>query len=205
MNEESRSLPRRKSLRNAKINYRAGCWAVTVQIAKNKSLLGAIVGDKVVLNGLGQGVDVYWRGLPARYPELELFDYVVMPNHFHALLRIHWRSTNREHHLGFLMSRFKGGTSCIYGKMCREGSLASVGSSLWQRDYWDDLITSEEEFAVWRKYIRENPAKWSSDRYGACTSFMFGDQGLLNAPRIAFVASQGFFGKQPKAKEDRGG
>ena len=115
-----------------------------------------------------------------------------MPNHIHALLRIHWRATNREHHLGFLMSRFKGGTSFIYGKMCREGSLVGVGSSLWQRDYWDDLITSEEEFAGWQKYIRENPANWSRDRYGACTSYMLGDPELLNAPRIAFVASQGF-------------
>ena len=185
-------FPRRKSLRNANINYCAGCWAVTVQVAKNKSLLGAIVGDNVVLNELGQKVDAYWRGLPAKYPELELFDYIVMPNHFHALLRIHWRNTNREHHLGFVMSRFKGGTSYIYGKMCREGSLVGVGSSLWQRDYWDDLITSDEEFAGWQKYIRENPANWSRDRYGACTSYMFGDPELLNAPRIAFVASQGF-------------
>ncbi|MBR6373056.1 MAG: hypothetical protein IKS20_07735 [Victivallales bacterium] len=186
------SFPRRKSLRNANINYSAGCWAVTIQVAKNKSLLGAIVGDKVVLNELGQKVEAYWRGLPAKYPELELFDYIVMPNHFHALLRILWRATNREHHLGFLMSRFKGGTSFIYGKMCREGSLVGVGSSLWQRDYWDDLITSDEEFAGWQKYIRENPANWSRDRYGACTSYMFGEPELLNAPRIAFVASQGF-------------
>ena len=62
-------FPRRKSLRNANINYSAGCWAVTIQVAKNKSLLGAIVGDTVVLNELGQKVDAYWRGLPAKYPE----------------------------------------------------------------------------------------------------------------------------------------
>lgn len=198
-------FPRRKSLRNANINYRAGCWAVTVQVAKNKSLLGAIVGDKVVLNELGQKVDAYWRGLPAKYPELELFDYVVMPNHIHALLRILWRDTNREHHLGFLMSRFKGGTSYIYGKMCREGSLVGVGSSLWQRDYWDDLITSEEEFAGWQKYIRENPANWSRDRYGACTTYMFGDSELLNAPRIAFVASQGFLASNLRPRKIYGG
>ena len=68
-------FPRRKSLRNANINYRAGWWAVTVQVAKNKSLLGAIVGDKVVLNELGQAVEAYWRGLPAKDPELEIFTF----------------------------------------------------------------------------------------------------------------------------------
>ena len=61
---------------------------MTVQVAKNKSILGAIVGEKVVLNELGRVVEEYWKGLPAKYPELELFDFVVMPNHFHALLRL---------------------------------------------------------------------------------------------------------------------
>ena len=124
---------------------------------------------------------------------MEIFDFVVMPNHFHALLRIHYAPTNREHHLGFLMSRFKGGTSFIYGKMRRAGAIEDIGERLWQRDYWDDLITSDAEFKGWQKYIRENPANWSSDRYGACTAYSLGDTELLNRPRIAFVASQGFY------------
>lgn len=183
---------RRKSLRNKGINYRAGWWAVTVQVAKNKSLLGAVVGERVVLNGLGRAVEEYWEGMPGKYPELELFDHVVMPNHFHALLRIHWRKGNRENHLGFLMSRFKGGTSFLYGKMRRAGEVEDIGERLWQRGYWDDLVSGDEEFAGWQKYIRENPARWSGDRFGACTAHLFGNEELLGARRIAFVASQGF-------------
>ena len=182
-----------KSLRNRNINYRAGWWSVSIQVAKNKSIFGAVVGDRVVLNALGRAVEEYWRSLPTKYPELEIFDFVVMPNHFHALLRIHFAPTNREHHLGFLMSRFKGGTSFIYGKMRRTGEVEDIGDGLWQRDYWDDLITSEAEFKGWQKYIRENPANWSSDRYGACTAYVLGDVELLNRPRVAFVASQGFY------------
>ena len=192
---------RRKSLRNPNINYRSGWWSVSVQVAKNKSIFGAIVGDKAVLNALGAAVEEYWLALPAKYPELELFDFVVMPNHFHALLRIHFAPTNREHHLGFLMSRFKGGTSFIYGKMRRAGEIENIGDQLWQRDYWDDLITSDAEFKGWQKYIRENPANWSSDRYGACTAFTFGDTELLNRPRIAFVASQGFYASELKPRK----
>lgn len=190
-----------KSLRNPNINYRSGWWSVSIQVAKNKSILGAIVGDKVVLNELGLAVEAYWKGLPAKYPELEIFDFVVMPNHFHALLRIHYAPTNREHHLGFLMSRFKGGTSFIYGKMRRAGEVEDIGDGLWQRDYWDDLVSSEAEFKGWQKYIRENPANWSSDRYGACTAFSLGDTELLNRPRIAFVASQGFFASELRPRK----
>ena len=152
-----------KSLRNPNINYRSGWWSVSIQVAKNKSLFGAIVGEKVVLN---------------------------------ALLRIHFAPTNREHHLGFLMSRFKGGTAYIYGKMRRAGEIEDLGEHLWQRDYWDDLVTSENEFKGWQKYIVENPANWSSDRYGACTAYTMGDTELLNRPRIAFVASQGYYASE---------
>ena len=175
----------RKSLRNANINYSCGWFFVTSQVAHNKSIFGAIVGEKVVLNELGQRVWEYWQGLPAKYPELEVFESVLMPNHFHALIRIHYRATNREQHLGFLMSRFKGGTGYIYGKMRRAGLVEDIGEHLWQFDYWDDLVTSDDEFAAQAKYIRENPANLD----------------LLNGPRIAFVASQGFYASELRPRK----
>ena len=191
----------RKSLRNANINYRSGWFFVTSQVAHNKSMFGAIVGDKVVLNELGQTVWEYWQGLPEKYPELEIFESVLMPNHFHALIRIHYRAANREHHLGFLMSRFKGGSGYIYGKMRRSGLVEDIGDHLWQFDYWDDLVTSDGEFSAQARYIRENPANWSHDRYGACTSYHYGNIDLLNVPRIAFVASQGFYASELRPRK----
>ena len=191
----------RKSLRNANINYSSGWFFVTSQVARNKSIFGAIVGEKVVLNELGQRVWEYWRGMPTKYPELEVFESVLMPNHFHALIRIHYRATNREHHLGFLMSRFKGGAGYIYGKMRRAGLVEDIGEHLWQFDYWDDLVTSDDEFAAQAKYIRENPTNWSRDRYGVCTSYHFGNLDLLNGSRIAFVASQGFYASELRPRK----
>ena len=191
----------RKSLRNANINYRSGWFFVTSQVAHNKSMFGAIVGDKVILNELGQKVWEYWQRLPEKYPELEIFESVLMPNHFHALIRIHYRATNREHHLGFLMSRFKGGSGYIYGKMRRSGLVEDIGDHLWQFDYWDDLVTSGGEFSAQARYIRENPANWSRDRYGACTSYHYGNLDLLNLPRIAFVASQGFYASELRPRK----
>ena len=197
----------RKSLRNAAINYRNGWFFVTSQVAHNKSIFGAIVGERCELNALGREVEKYWRELPTKYPELELFDFVMMPNHFHAIVRIHYRPTNREHHLGFLMSRFKGGAGYIYGKFKKAGLVEDIGDHLWQFDYWDKLITDERQFAAIAKYIRENPANWSRDRYGAVTNHWFGNLELLNRPRIAFVSSQGFFVSELRprrvwAKED---
>ena len=194
-------LPRfRKSLRNDNINYRNGWFFVTCQVAHNKSIFGAIVGERCELNELGRQVEAYWRGLPMKYPELELDEFVVMPNHFHAILRIHYRSTNKEHHLGFLLSRFKGGTGFIYGKMRRAGTVTDIGEHLWQLDYWDKIVTDERQLEAYRRYIRENPKNWSRDRFGAVTQYLLGNLALLNGPKIAFVASQGFLASELKPK-----
>ena len=199
--EDAADTPRfRKSLRNANINYRNGWFFVTFQVARNKSIFGAIVGERCELNELGRQVEARWRELPAKYPELELDEFVVMPNHFHAILRIHYRSTNKEHHLGFLLGRFKGGTGYIYGKMRRVGEIENIGEHLWQFDYWDKIITSAEQLAAIRQYIRENPRNWSRDRFGAVTQYSFGNLELLRGPRIAFVASQGFGASELKPR-----
>ena len=189
-----------KSLRNANINYRNGWFFVTWQTAHNKSIFGAIVGARCELNELGRRVEEYWREMPAKYPEMELDEFVVMPNHFHAIVRIRFRPTNKEHHLGFLLGRFKGGTGYIYGKMHRVGEVDDIGDHLWQFDYWDKIVTSEQQLAAYRRYIRDNPKNWTRDRFGAVTQYSLGNLELLNGPRIAFVASHGFWASELKPK-----
>ena len=190
----------RKSLRNANINYRNGWFFVTWQTAHNKSIFGAIVGDRCELNELGRRVEEYWHEMPAKYPELELDEFVVMPNHFHAIVRVRFRPTNKEHHLGFLLGRFKGGTGYIYGKMRRAGEVEDIGDHLWQFDYWDKIVTSEQQLVAYRRYIRDNPKNWTRDRFGAVTQYSLGNLDLLNGPRIAFVASHGFWAGELKPK-----
>jgi REP element-mobilizing transposase RayT len=190
-------------LRNPNINYRNGWFFVTTQIAHNKCILGAIVRDRFVPTPLGEEVRKAWLAMPGKHPEMELGEFAVMPNHFHAIVRIRWRPANKEHHLGYLVGQFKGGTGFVYGQM-REahggdeapqpvaGRCPDIGPHLWQPDYWDDLITSAGELAAQSRYIRDNPANWTRDRFGPCTEYAFGNAELLSAPRIAFVASQGF-------------
>lgn len=57
-------------------------------------------------------------------------------------------------------------------------------------------MTSAIEFKGWQKPIRENPANWLRDRSGACAAYPWGDTELLNWPRVAFVASQGFYARE---------
>ena len=89
----------RPMLRNANIDYSHGTFFVTIQAAFNKTIFGAIVGAKSVLNELGEAVAASLRSLGERYPGTEVIEFVVMPNHVHVILRIARRRDNRKHQL----------------------------------------------------------------------------------------------------------
>ena len=181
-----------KHLRNKNINYSMGRFFVTMQVEHNRSILGTIVGAKCILNELGLAVQNELTSLSRKYPELELGDFVVMPNHLHAIFTIRERASNKKNHLGFLVGRFKGATTFLYGKFKQAGKAPDIGEHLWQIDYWEDLVSSTAELLHYERYIRDNPKNWSRDRWGAVIAHMLGNMALLDLPKRAFVASQGF-------------
>ena len=181
-----------KHLRNKNINYSKGRFFVTMQVEHNRSILGTIVGERCILNEMGNAVRNELIALPQKYPELELGDFIVMPNHLHAIFTIMERTTNKKNHLGFLVGRFKGATAFIYSKQKCAGKVQNIGEHLWQIDYWEDLISSTDELLHYERYIRNNPKNWSRDHWGGVTSYMLGNEELLDLPKRAFVASQGF-------------
>lgn len=181
-----------KHLRNKNINYSMGRFFVTMQVEHNRSILGTIVGEECILNELGLAVKNELTGLPQKYPELELGEFIVMPNHLHAIFTIRERTTNKKNHLGFLVGRFKGVSTFLYGKLKRAGKAHDIGAHLWQIDYWEDLISSTAELLHYERYIHNNPKNWTLDRWGGVTANMLGNEALLDLPKRAFVASQGF-------------
>ena len=181
-----------KHLRNEKIDYSKGRFFVTMQVEHNRSILGTIVGEECILNELGHVVRNELTSLPRKYPELKLGEFIVMPNHLHAIFTIKERTTNKKNHLGFLVGRFKGSSTFLYGKLKQAGKAPDIGEHLWQIDYWEDLISSTDELLHYERYIRNNPKNWSRDHWGAITAHMLGNESLLDLPKRAFVASQEF-------------
>ena len=181
---------RRPQLRNTRINYRFGWFFVTFQVFENKSELGAIVGDKCVLNVLGEAVKKIIETLHDFNPEVYVDCFVVMPNHVHIVLKIEDRPTNDEHHLGKIMRKLKSLAAREYCVLGSEGVVPRIGTHLWQENYWEKIVTSREQLEAIRCYIEENPRRWSIDRFGPVTSFSQGNLRLLDEPFEAFVASQ---------------
>ena len=82
-------IPRRRPLRIKGYDYTSpGAYFVTICARQRRCVFGDVLADAIVLSRLGQIVHDTWREVPLRFPNVELDEFVVMPNHLHGLLLI---------------------------------------------------------------------------------------------------------------------
>jgi len=80
-------MHRRHSLRLKGYNYAmAGAYFVTICTQERVCLFGEVVAGAMDLNEAGQMVAAFWYGIAARFPGVEIDQFVVMPNHLHRIL-----------------------------------------------------------------------------------------------------------------------
>ncbi len=96
MNKYNPNIHHRRSIRLKGYDYsQAGLYFITICV-KNRACLfghieckGAPCGyPKMILNDAGKMIYDEWNKLPERFPNIQLHEYIVMPNHFHAILEI---------------------------------------------------------------------------------------------------------------------
>lgn len=172
-------------LRNPNINYRKGWFFITFQVAHNKTVFGVVADKKLILNALGRMVDENLRNLGRIFKELYIDTVMVMPNHIHAVIKIE----SDKNDLSYYVGRFKSFTANRYQLMAKAGECVDIGPSLWQGNYYDNLISSHDELEDVRRYILRNPERWEDDRFGPVTAHVLGNVELLNGSLVAFVAS----------------
>lgn len=83
-------------------------------------------------------------------------DYVVMPNHVHALMR-----PRTEHTLERILQSLKGFTAK------RINDLLNTEGKVWMRESYDHIVRDFEQLVAYQNYIRANPekAKLRADEY----------------------------------------
>ena len=128
---------------------------------------GEIVNGQMQLNDPGQMVLNVWCELPDHFPNIELDECIVMPNHFHGILFAAGapRATIKvaPTTLGKVMGAFKSITTKKYiDGVKRDGWPRFVGR-LWQRNYHDNIIRTNESLEKIRDYIINNPGQWDCD------------------------------------------
>ena len=172
-------LHHRHSIRLKGYDYaQAGLYFVTICTQNHECLFGNIVGAgskpalaepaQITLNPLGDIVQKTWLDLINHNKNIELHDFVVMPNHVHGIVEIidsgrHWAGlepapTNAK--LPEIIRQFKTFSAKRINQL-RE----TIGTPVWQRNYHEHIIRDETAYLKIAEYIQTNPQKWSDDLY----------------------------------------
>jgi REP element-mobilizing transposase RayT len=160
----------RRSIRLKGYDYsQAGAYFVTIVAWQREMLFGEIVNGESILNELGEIVHDEWERTAVVRPNVELGEYVVMPNRFHGILVFRenvgatrrvapTKTTLQSGSLGAVMAQFKS----IVTK--RINGLQNVtGRPIWQRNYYEHIIRNESEMDRISRYIESNPSQWAED------------------------------------------
>ncbi len=84
----------RRSIRLRGYDYnQPGAYFITIVTQGRMCLFGEAVDRQMVLNDVGQMVELVGRDLPNRSANIELDAYVVMSNHIHGIIVIHGKGT----------------------------------------------------------------------------------------------------------------
>lgn len=79
----------RRSIRLKGYDYsQGGAYYFTIVAQNRACLFGNIVNAEMVLNDAGEMFWKQWNALTERFPNIELDEFVVMPNHIHGILLI---------------------------------------------------------------------------------------------------------------------
>lgn len=79
----------RRTIRLKGYDYsQEGLYYITICIQNRECLFGDIIAGKMILNDSGKMVEKRWLALTDRFPNVQLHEFVVMPDHFHAILEI---------------------------------------------------------------------------------------------------------------------
>ena len=118
----------------------------------------------MILNDAGKMIVTEWLKLTERFPNIELHEFVVMPNHFHGILQIIDKSST-DKTVGDMMDAFKSITTVEYIHGVKTLGWEQFKRKLWQRNYYEHIIRDEQSYKRISDYIINNPAKWLDDKF----------------------------------------
>lgn len=148
----------RRSIRLAGVDYQQmGQYFITLCVEQRLPLFGLYHHQGVRLNPAGHMLDEQWRTLLGRFSGISLDAYVVMPDHFHAIVSIDSHEPSPPPKLGTLVCMFKYRTHYAYLDGVRKYSWPIYGKRLWQRNYFEHIIRNEQDYHDCQAYILHNP------------------------------------------------
>ena len=183
--------PRRlNSLRHPEADYsEIGAYFITICTRNREPLFGEVHNEQMQCNNYGFIIWNLWKSLPLRYPQISISSAMVMPDHFHGIIEVvgevhvnfaspsdfcerdepplrqnepplpNHPQPRRVMTIPLVVGYFKMITAKQINNI-RETS----GTHVWQRNYYDRIIESDEDYAAISEYILTNPSRWGLDK-----------------------------------------
>ncbi|MBK5285583.1 MAG: transposase [Bacteroidia bacterium] len=181
----------RRSIRLKGYDYsQAGLYFITICTRDRQCLFGKIADGEMVLNDAGKIAKDYLKNVPEKYNQTRMHEFVVMPNHVHAIIEItdggvrpdvgaihesplhessppassKPESPLRDQRRKMLLSKIMGWYKMNVAKQINIIRLTE-GTPLWQRNYYEYIIRNKKSYQTIADYIINNPAKWDDDKF----------------------------------------
>lgn len=182
MSKYNPEIYKRHSIRLKGYDYsREGLYFITICCVNKTHFLGEIVNGQMMRNNIGDIIYNEWLNTEKIRDNIKLHHFIVMPNHFHAIIEIlfttnpynipnEFKSPSKT--IGSIIRGFKVATmKQIKGLLNDSGEwelsqlkhLSSFDKTIWQRNYYDHIIRNETSYFKICEYIENNPLQWELD------------------------------------------
>ncbi len=162
---------------------REGIYFITICTKHREHFFGNINNGKMILSDLGKIVELEWEKTFALRKDmnLKMGEYIVMPNHFHAIIVIGKNQYNNTSGRDAMHCVSTGNTfgpqsknlpSIIRGFKSSVTTFArkkQIMDFAWQPRYYDHIIRNYESLQKISEYIINNPKNWNIDEFYSST------------------------------------
>jgi REP element-mobilizing transposase RayT len=179
----------------------AGAYFVTLCTRQRECFFGEVIDREMHLSPIGEIVTAEWQRTPQVRTNVELDEWVVMPNHLHGIIVITHRVATTDGVETFrgvktfrgvetfrAVETFRRNVSTTNARL-KPNSLGSIIGQFksictkriraagyaefdWQERFFDEIIRDEKRLERVRQYIINNPANWNKDKENAIGSEM---------------------------------
>jgi REP element-mobilizing transposase RayT len=170
-----------------------GWYFITICAKNREHFFGKIINDKMRLSPIGAVTQKCWQEIPKHFPNVNLDEFIIMPNHIHGIINIVGNNAGNNNYCSLQRRNNNHGgeqkcreqiflfpTAAVWQtKWARSVSSVVRGFKIgvtkwcrqnnyqyfvWQKSFYDHIIRNEKSLNKIREYIINNPLKWDLDR-----------------------------------------
>ena len=168
---EKINRPNRRSVRLKEYDYsQSGEYFVTICTNNHECIFGNIIQEEMKLSPEGKIGQRYWEEIPKHFSNVQLDEYIIIPNHIHGIIILTESMVGTRHAVSLqeqfakpvigsvptIVRSFKSAATKRINEMRHTPSFP-----VWQKRFYDRVIRDDNELNNIRDYIRNNVLQWA--------------------------------------------